>query len=265
MNLIKMYKKISGLIALELFDAPDVKEDIEKEFSSELTILRNIDVDTISTLPKDELFEILRIYDVYFRAGDPLIPDEKYDEFYTYYEETDTSPVMFETSIEAWKKVKHEIPMGSLGKCSNIDEIEVWNNRKEVAPAQKLISEKLDGISLEVVYEKGKFTRAVTRGNGREGDDITENAKHFDGIVKELGECMDCVVRGEVVILKENLHLINDILIKNGKEPLKNTRNGVAGQATKFKDRNESILELITFIAYEIQVFKIHETGEVVA
>jgi NAD-dependent DNA ligase len=265
MSLKKMYEKISGLIALELFDAPDVKKDIEKEFAGELTNLRNIEVKTVATLSREELFDMLRIYDVFFRAGDPLITDEKYDEFYTYYEDPDTEPVMFETSIGAWEKAEHDIPMGSLGKCNNIDEIEAWNARKEVAPIQKVISEKLDGISLEVIYEKGEFVRAVTRGDGKEGDDITLNAIHFDGMVKELGECMDCAVRGEVVILKENLHNINAILVEKGKEPLKNTRNGVAGQATKFKDRDEKILEMITFIAYEIQVFAMHETGEVVA
>ena len=264
MSLVKMYTKISGLIALELFDQPDVKKDIDKEFAGDLLTLRNITTSEVSKLDKDELFNMLRIYDVYFRAGDPLITDTLYDEFYTFYEEPDQDPIMFDTSIDAWEKVKHDIVMGSLDKCNNLDEIEAWNSRKEVAPAEKVISEKLDGISLEVIYEKGKFVRAVTRGDGREGDDITKNAIYFEGMVKELGEYMDCAVRGEVVILKDNLHTINTILVSKGKEPLKNTRNGVSGQATKFKDRDESILELITFIAYEIQVFKMYETGETV-
>lgn len=260
-----MYEKISGLIALELFDLGDVKKDIEKEFGGELLNLRNLTVSDVTKYSKEELFNTLRIYDVYFRAGDPLISDELYDEFYTFYEEPDQDPIMFETSVGAWKKAPHDIVMGSLDKCSNIDEIEVWNARKEVQPVEKVISEKLDGISLETIFEKGKFVRAVTRGDGIEGDDITANAVYFEGVVKELGECMDCAIRGEVVILKENLHEINKILIAKGKEPLKNTRNGVAGQATKFKDRDEKILELITFIAYEIQIFDIHETGEAVS
>lgn len=265
MSLTKMYKKISGLIALELFDNSDVKADIEKEFAGELLNLRNLTVKTFSEYDREEMFETLRLYDVYFRAGDPLVEDKVYDEFYTFYETPDQEPIMFETSVSAWKKAQHDIAMGSLGKCNNIDEVETWNAKPEVKKTEKVISEKLDGISLEVIYEKGKFVRAVTRGDGKEGDDITANAVYFDGMVKELGECMDCAVRGEVVITKDNLHLINDILTKKGKEPLKNTRNGVAGQATKFKDRNEEVLEMITFIAYEIQVFTMYETGEVVA
>lgn len=267
MKLKAMYEKISGLVALELFDMKDTQQTLEKEFAAELLYLRNMSVDTIKKYEKDEMFDLLRIYDVYFRSGLPIISDEKYDELYSFYDDNskEVAPIMFDTSISAWEKAKHDIPMGSLGKCNNIDEIEAWNLRKEVAPQQKVISEKLDGISLEVIYEKGKFVRAVTRGDGIEGDDITGNAVYFEGMVKELGECMDCAVRGEVVITKNNLHTINTILLGKGKEPLKNTRNGVAGQATKFKDRDEEILGLITFIAYEIQVFGIHQTGEVVA
>jgi len=114
----------------------------------------------------------------------------------------------------------------------------------------------------ELIYKKGKFMKAITRGDGRKGDDITENAKYFNGVVKELQEPWDCSVRGETMIKKSDLVSINTILLTLGKEPLKNTRNGVAGMATKFKDRNEEILSLITFYAYDIQIFAVHETGE---
>lgn len=114
----------------------------------------------------------------------------------------------------------------------------------------------------ELKYKKGKFVQAITRGDGKKGDDITENAIYFDGVVKELQEPWDCSIRGEVMITKNDLISINTILLTLGKEPLKNTRNGVAGLATKFKDRNEEILSLISFYAYDIQVFAVHETGE---
>lgn len=114
----------------------------------------------------------------------------------------------------------------------------------------------------ELEYKRGRFVRAVTRGNGKVGDDITPNAIYFDGVIKRLNEPWDCAIRGEVMITKENLNTINDILVKNGKDPLKNTRNGVAGQATRYKDRNEEILSLITFIAYDVHIFDMYDTGE---
>ncbi len=261
MNFKKMYEKASGLISLEIFDYSI--ETFEKEFRPELTHLNNMNNNVFTSYTSDYQFDILRMFDVYFRVGKPLIDDNVYDGYFEIHKNLEPKViVMFEPSINAWKKSKHIIPMGSLTKVTNIEEIEKWNSKQKIFGVPKVISEKLDGISLELVFNKGKFVKAVTRGDGLEGDDITANAIYFDGVVKELSECMDCAVRGEVVITKNNLEKINTILVNNGKDPLKNTRNGVAGQATKFKDRNEDILSLITFIAYEIQIFKIHHTGE---
>ena len=265
MNLNKLYEKINGLVALEIFDYGDTQKTLEKEFSGEFLHLNNLTPSIFKDFDMYTQFSILRIYDVYFRNGKPLISDSLYDGLYKIYEAhngVDTNPVMFEPSINAWSKAKHDIPMGSLDKQTSIEDIEKWNLKTGIAGKGILISEKLDGISLELNYSKGKFVRAVTRGDGVEGDDITENAIYFNGVVKELQEPWDCAVRGEVMIVKDNLEKINKILVSNGKEPLKNTRNGVAGQATKFKERNEEILSLITFLAYELQVFQIHETGE---
>lgn len=267
MNFNKMYESIQSMIALEIFLTLDGMDTINAKFSSEIMHLDNMSNSIFSKLTIDEQFQILRIFDVYFRSGIPRITDSVYDGFNNIYNKSsgNTDPIMFEPSISAWTKTKHQIPMGSLSKCSTIEEIEKWNNKPSIKASPKLISEKLDGISLELIYEKGKLTKAITRGDGLEGDDITSNALYFDGVVKELMESMDCAVRGEVVITKENLSNINEILTSNAKDPLKNTRNGVAGLATKFKDRNEEILEMITFIAYEIQIFAMHDTGENVA
>jgi len=264
MKLNKLYEKISGLIALELYDSKTSKEAVEQEFSKEFLFLNNMNKDLFKDLSDDEQFQVLRIYDVHFRIGAPMITDAEYDLYDSIYkqETNDTTPIMFEPSVQAWEKEKHTIVMGSLSKCNTLEEVEKWNNKPNIIASHKVISEKLDGISLELIYEKGVFKKAITRGDGKVGENITENAIYFDGVVKELGEKLDCAVRGEVMILKDNLNSINTILLREGKDALKNTRNGVAGQATKFKDRNEEILSLITFIAYEIQIFNISHTGE---
>jgi len=265
-DLVKMYEKISALIAVEIFKTEETRAAIEDEFSQEFLYLNNMNKNLFEKADKDEQFNILRIYDAYYRIGEPLIEDTEYDIYETIYKNNDDeiAPIMFEPNINSWKKEKHQLVMGSLSKCNTLEEVEKWNSKSETVLAKKVISEKLDGISLECIYEGGIFKQAITRGDGVIGEDITENAVYFDGIVKELGEKMDCAVRGELVITKENFHTMNTILIANGNDPLKNTRNGVSGQATKFKDRNEKILELISFIAYEIQVFDIVKTGETV-
>lgn len=268
MKLDKLYEKINGMIALELFDMPNIQKAIEHEFSPEFSYLNNMENKKFSGETEQDMFSILRIYDVYYRNGVPLISDNRYDGLYKIYEGVkgdSMSPIMFEPSLPGWEKVEHEIPMGSLDKQTTIEEIEKWNKKPNILGKPILVSEKLDGISLEVIYKCGKFEKAVTRGDGKKGDDITANAQYFDGMVKTLNEPWDCAIRGEVMITKPNLQKINKILVDAGKEPLKNTRNGVAGMATKYKDRNEEILSLITFIAYDIQIFKAYETGENVA
>ena len=265
MKFDELYEKLNSLVAFELFDYESNQKALETEFVKEFLYLNNMSLDVFKKESAKDKFGILRIYDVYFRNGKPLIDDASYDTLYKIYEPTSNKPqknVMFEPSLNAWEKADHIIPMGSLDKQTTTDEIEKWNLKKGVNGKSILVSEKLDGISLEAVFEKGKFVRAITRGDGKKGDDITQNAKYFDGMVNELTEPWDCAIRGEVVITKQNLNKINEILVSNGKDPLKNTRNGVAGLATKFKDRNEEILSLITFIAYDLQVFDVHATGE---
>lgn len=264
-NYNKLYEKLNGLIALEIFDYGDTQKNLEQEFSAEFSYLHNMQIDMFSNENEDTQFNILRIYDVYYRNGKPIINDKKYDTLNKIFESlfgTTLNPIMFEPSIDAWNKVEHIMPMGSLSKQTTIDEIEKWNTKKPIAGNNILISEKLDGISVSMIYEKGKFVRAVTRGNGKIGDDITQNAQYFDGVIKKLHEQWDCAIRGELIITKENLVNINNILINNGKEPLKNTRNGVSGQATKYKDRDEEILSLITFMAYDLYIFDMHDTNE---
>ena len=266
MKLVKLYEKISALISMELYTDIATRETIENEFSQEFLFLNNMTVDLFKNEDNNEQFNILRLFDVHFRIGLPMIDDEIYDIYDTIYKNIteDSTPIMFEPSVNAWEKEEHQIVMGSLSKCNTLEEVEKWNSKKETLNKPKVISEKLDGISLECIYEDGIFVKAITRGNGSIGENITENAIYFDGVVKELGEKMNCAVRGELMITKENLHTINTILLSEGKDTLKNTRNGVAGQATKFKGRNEEILSLLTFIAYEIQITSITKTGETV-
>jgi NAD-dependent DNA ligase len=265
MKLNALYEKINSMVSLEIFQFGDTQKILEQEFVSEFLYLNNMVNDVFKNETTEAKFNILRIFDVYYRSGVPLISDNHYDGMYKIYVDSikePVSPIMFEPTINAWEKVNHDIPMGSLDKQTTIDEIEKWCMKKGIAGLPSVVSEKLDGISAELIFKNGKFTQAITRGDGKKGDDITENAKYFDGVVKELQEPWDCSIRGEVMITKDNLISINTILMSNGKDPLKNTRNGVAGLATKFKDRNLEILSLISFLAYDIQVFAVHDTGE---
>jgi len=118
------------------------------------------------------------------------------------------SPVLAKVgadSTDGFPKVKHLIPMGSQDKASNPEEFTAWAKKMldNGDFGGFLVQYKLDGASLELQYEKGKLARAVTRGDGTIGDEITPNARRMQGVVETLKTTFSGGVRGEVVMTRE--------------------------------------------------------------
>jgi len=101
-----------------------------------------------------------------------------------------------------WKKAKHQIPMGSLDKVNTPEEMSKWI--ADVAPNEKLfVTEKLDGLSIEVIYEDSKLVQAITRGDGEIGEDITVNVAKMGGVPnKLLSSNFTGSLRGEIIMHK---------------------------------------------------------------
>jgi DNA ligase (NAD+) len=95
-------------------------------------------------------------------------------------------------------RAAHIIPMGSLNKAVNDWEFNVWAER--FRPSSCVAQYKLDGASLELQYDRGKLVRAVTRGDGATGSDITANARRMKGVLPETDTPFSGGVRGEVVM-----------------------------------------------------------------
>jgi DNA ligase (NAD+) len=104
-----------------------------------------------------------------------------------------------------WKKAQHQIPMGSLDKVNTPDELSKWVN--DTAPGENLfVTEKLDGLSIEVIYENGTLVQAITRGDGVIGEDITVNVAKMQGVPPKLMEdTFTGSLRGEI-IMKKSVH-----------------------------------------------------------
>ena len=101
----------------------------------------------------------------------------------------------------AWVKAKHQIPMGSLNKVNTPTELSKWVN--DVAINEALfVTQKLDGLSIELIYEDGVLIQAVTRGNGDIGEDITINVKKMDGVKSIFSTKFNGSLRGEIIMLK---------------------------------------------------------------
>ncbi len=100
-----------------------------------------------------------------------------------------------------WKKAKHQIPMGSLDKVNLPLELTKWSN--DMAGTNELfVTEKLDGLSIEVVYENGKLVQGITRGDGDIGEDITVNVKKMRGVKNKLNNDFTGSLRGEIIMMK---------------------------------------------------------------
>jgi len=147
--------------------------------------------------------------------GQPIFSDKIYDAWVDELKTLDptnkaVTAVGAPITLTEWKKAKHQIPMGSLDKVNLPDELTKWVD--DTAPGEKLwVVEKLDGLSIELIYEYGSLVQAITRGDGIIGEDITANVINMGGVFRELYDFCDNLpdpftgsLRGEIIMTKTN-------------------------------------------------------------
>jgi DNA ligase (NAD+) len=210
-------------------------------------------------LELDELAAQIRYHEDVYRAGKPEIPDSAFDELVDRYaeladalslppgERLDAKPGSDHT--EGFQEVAHVVPMLSLEKLTPNrrdskgeavpigEQLALWfeRRRKELdlaagAPLPVIVEPKIDGISVSLVYEKGRLVRAVTRGDGRKGDDITRQVQRARAVPMQLdGLRGKMEVRGELYWPRDRFLAWNARLAQAGQETIANPRNGCAG------------------------------------
>ena len=205
----------------------------------------------------DELIKLINKANYeYYTLDKPTITDQEYDRYMgelqaleeKYPElKRDNSPTtrVGGQVIDEFKKVTHEIPMLSLGNVFNEDEIMAFDERvKKVVPNPKYVAElKIDGLSVSLVYEKGKLVRAATRGDGVTGEDITHNARTIKSIPLTIKQPIDIEVRGEIYMSKASFKRLNE----NG-ENFANPRNAAAGSVRQLDSKVAASRNLDCFI-----------------
>jgi len=139
--------------------------------------------------------------------------------------------------------VTHVFPMLSLANTYSIEEIEDFDKRVQNALLQKVeyVCElKYDGVAISLVYEKGRLLRAVTRGDGIQGDDVTQNVKTIKAIpLKLFGDYPDFLeVRGEILLTHQAFEKLNVEREDIGEQPFANPRNAASG-SLKLQDSSE--------------------------
>lgn len=142
-----------------------------------------------------------------------------------------------------FQTVKHRYPMLSLSNSYNIEEVKDFITRikKTIEEDVEFVCElKFDGVSISLSYEKGLFVKAVTRGDGTQGDDVTTNVKTIRTIPLRLkGEYPDFFeMRGEIIMPHNSFNAINAEREELGMQPFANPRNAAAG-TIKLQDSKE--------------------------
>ncbi len=141
-----------------------------------------------------------------------------------------------EQPVSHLDQVEHRLPMLSIDNVYDLEELQKFGKRTEEAiedkPIPWTVELKIDGVAVSIVYEHGQFVRALTRGNGVVGDDISHNVKTMSDVPLRLTtdsppEILE--VRGEVYMTNSDLVLLNEQQAEKGEPLYKNTRNVTAG------------------------------------
>ena len=210
----------------------------------------------------NELINIINEADYnYHTLDNPTITDQEYDKFLReliLIEEEhpdwirEDSPTQHAGGkiIDSFEKVTHKIPMMSLSNVFSESEIASFDEkiRKENINPKYVCELKIDGLSVSLLYEKGKLVRAATRGDGVTGEDITHNAKTIKTIPLKLKEEVDIEVRGEIFMNKKTLEELNEKRKKENQPLLQNCRNAAAGSIRQLDSKVAAERKLDTYI-----------------
>ncbi|MBM6652816.1 NAD-dependent DNA ligase LigA [Faecalitalea cylindroides] len=178
----------------------------------------------------------------YYVYDNPSVSDQEYDrlmqELMTLEEK---HPEMYDANspsqriigqvLEGFEKVRHDSQMLSLGNVFNYEEIEEFVTRIQgsVKDAEFVVECKYDGLAMSLIYENGSFVRAVTRGDGLVGEDVSANIKTIQSIPMHIPERRHVEVRGEVYMPKKSFEELNERQKKNNQALFANPRNAAAG------------------------------------
>jgi len=204
---------------------------------------------------REELHRHAHLYHVEAR---PEITDPEYDELFRHLQEleseypelvTPDSPTqrVGAEPVDRFETVEHVEPMLSLDSTQDPEEVRRFDERVRKALGSGVdpvyvLEPKLDGASIELVYEHGVFIRAVTRGNGRAGEGVTENLKTVPSVPLKLranGEGVPplLALRGEVMMRISDFAAFNAGLVEAGLEPYASPRNSAAGSVRQLDPR----------------------------
>jgi DNA ligase (NAD+) len=211
--------------------------------------------------------EITKHDQLYYKDALPSIDDQAYDRLKAQLAELEATVPEFDFGasptqsvgddrLEAFESYTHRVPMLSLDNTYSMEELIEFGKRLEKRfPDQTLnylVEPKIDGVAVSLTYEQGQFVRAVSRGNGAEGDDITQNVRPIKGLPMTLNDAPEILeVRGEIYMRHEEFERINATRETEGQQLYANPRNLAAG-TIKLLDPAEARARTLDIVLYGV-------------
>lgn len=205
-----------------------------------------------------DLIKKLNAWDIAYHQNDaPIVDDATYDaakrralEIESEYPELARGGASTHVGAAPSTKFKtypHSVPMLSISDVFNEAEVADWFNK--LSSKDLFIELKVDGVSYAARYEHGELVRALTRGSGVAGEDITENIKTISDIPQKLsGEFPDVIeVRGEVYMMRDDFIALNTAAEQSGDKVFANPRNAAAGSLRQLNPRITASRKLSAF------------------
>ena len=251
-------------------------QQITSNFLQQLTTKKEIKSSEI-----DLLRQILRFHEHrYYVLDNPLISDYEYDLLYQSLKEieaanpelvTPDSPTQRVGSSlnKSFETAPHLVPMLSLENSYNADDLLDWERKakeqSQLDTIEYCIEPKFDGASISLIYENDLLVRGTTRGDGVEGEEITNNIKQIRSIplsapFSKYG-IQQIEIRGEIVMTKAAFTKYNESLIAQGLSPLANPRNAASG-SLRMKDPKEVAKRNLDAFFYHVSYYVLGKDSE---
>ena len=211
--------------------------------------------------------EIAKHDRLYYKDATPSIDDQAYDRLKAELATLEAASPEFnfgdsptqsvgDDRLEAFVSYTHRVPMLSLDNTYSMEALIEFGRRLEKRfPDQTLnylVEPKIDGVAVSLTYEHGQFVRAVSRGNGAEGDDITSNVRPIAGLPTTIENAPDILeVRGEIYMRHEEFERINAIREAADQQLYANPRNLAAG-TIKLLDPAEASARKLDMVLYGV-------------
>ena len=205
----------------------------------------------------------------YYVLDQPYLSDAEYDNLFRELESLEkANPALIEPSSptqrvghpikSGFQNYDHEIPMLSLSNAINEQEISEFNKRinkwLDQSKTFYVAEPKIDGLGVSLIYKNGKLIRALTRGDGYSGEDITHNIKTINAVPMILrGENYPSFleIRGEIFMLKSDFEILNKARAHVGEKLFANARNAAAGSVRQL-DPNITSRRKLSIFCYEL-------------